>query len=118
MTVPLVFPQPVDTAPTIPALRDFLFGDESCFQQQLEEKCGSDVYDLAWSRNQTGDVDSQAPFRHGRNIYKLDSHPFPIFYVADDSIQRDVLAAGVQCKSEFGPNRKRIRVGDKNALQA
>ena len=47
----------------------------------------------------------------------MDPHTFLVQCATDYSPKQDLLALGLKCKFEFGADRKRIRVQDKNALQ-
>ena len=63
-------------------------------------------------------MDSQTPFRHRRDFHELNPHPFLINGVPDNPLKRDILLPSSQDEENFRPYRKRIRVGDKNSLQA
>ncbi len=74
--------------------------------------------DLARSRNQTGDVYYQSSFRHSGEARELNSHTYINNGVPNNPLQRDVLVPSSQSEGNFRSSRKRVRVEDKNALQA
>jgi hypothetical protein len=73
---------------------------------------------LAGSRNQTGDVYYQSSFGYSGEARELNSHAYIHNGVSDNPLKRDVLVPSSQSERNFRSSRKRVRVEDKNALQA